>query len=127
MPDENTPSLHRSAPPHKDERLSSLDHLATWMDSRFRLPGTQIRFGFDSILGLIPGIGDSVTVLSNVYIIGWARAYGAPVSLILKMIWNMMVDWIVGLVPVIGDIFDIGWKANSRNVSLLKNHIKSNT
>ncbi|NCT40306.1 MAG: DUF4112 domain-containing protein [Alphaproteobacteria bacterium] len=102
--------------------FKKLDSLAHWMDSRFVIPGTSIRFGLDSLLGIVPGIGDSVTMVSTVYLIGVAQSFKLPFHVTLLMIWNMFIDWIIGIIPLIGDIFDVGWKANLRNVALIKKH-----
>ena len=112
----------------EDARLvSRLERIAKTMDSAFRLPGTRIRIGFDSIVGLIPGVGDSLTALPALYIIGSAWRLDAPPGLIGRMLFNSGVDLVVGSVPLIGDIFDVGWKSNRRNVDLLKDWISSKT
>ena len=105
--------------------IEKLELMADWMDSRFRIPGTSIRFGFDSILGLIPGIGDTITLASTVYLLGHANNMGIPSHIKMKMIWNAFIDWLIGIIPFFGDIFDVGWKANRKNVALLKKHIES--
>ena len=105
--------------------LQKLEKLARLMDSYFAIPGTSIRFGLDSIFGLVPGIGDTGTLLFSLYIISRARSYKVPWYVTLRMIWNALVDWIIGLVPLIGDIFDIGWKSNIKNVSLIRQHAYS--
>ena len=104
------------------EELKKLDDLAEWMDNRFSIPGTSIRFGLDSLLGLIPGIGDSVTVISTFYLIARAHDYKLPWHVKTTMIWNLFIDWLIGLIPILGDIFDIGWKANKKNVALIKKY-----
>lgn len=108
---------------NKKKEIERLDRFAGWMDDRFSIPGTSIRFGVDSILGLIPGVGDTVTVLSSVYIIGKAQSHNAPLHLTLRMAWNAFLDWLIGLIPFVGDIFDIGWKSNRKNIELLKKHV----
>ena len=110
--------------PTLQQDIEKLESMASWMDSRFTIPGTSIRFGLDSLIGLIPGVGDTVTFFSTVYLIGKAHAYKLPWYVILQMIWNGFVDWLIGLIPLVGDIFDIGWKANHKNVALLKKHAK---
>ena len=107
--------------------IDKLERLATWMDSRFHIPGTSIRFGLDSLLGLLPGIGDTATLATTAYIIGKSKSHGVPSHITALMIWNAFVDWLIGLVPLIGDIFDVGWKANKRNVALLKEHSQKKT
>lgn len=108
-----------------EKELQDLDRLAQLMDSRFYIPGTPIRFGVDSILGLIPGVGDTVTVLTTLYLTSKARKYKLPRHIIAQMYVNAFIDWSIGLVPLAGDIFDIGWKANLKNVALLKKHALS--
>lgn len=105
-----------------EQDIEKLESLATWMDSRFQIPGTSIRFGLDSLLGIIPGVGDTVTLASTVFLISKAHSFGVPWYIILKMAWNAFLDWLIGLIPLIGDIFDIGWKANQKNVALIKKH-----
>lgn len=92
------------------------------MDSAFRIPGTGIRVGWDGILGLIPGIGDAAALAPALYILWRARQLGAPPVLLGRMAALVAADTAVGAVPVLGDIFDIGLKANRRNVALLRDH-----
>ncbi len=106
-----------------DRELRRLEKLAELMDSGFRIPGTQVRFGLDALIGLIPGIGDAVTLLPSLWLIMRARRLGAPFSLILRMLITVLVDFLVGLVPVLGDIFDIVFRANTANVDMLRNHL----
>lgn len=100
-----------------------LDRYASLLDNKFRIPGTRIRFGWDAIIGLIPGLGDSVALLLSAVILIEAKRIGAPKSLLLKMAGNMGLEWLVGMVPILGDIFDVYWKANIRNMDLLKQHL----
>lgn len=105
-----------------EDRLRQLDWIADLMDSRFLLPGTNIRIGLDALIGLIPVLGDTISILISSYIVKTAHELGAPKHLKLRMAWNIFLDWLIGLVPFIGDVFDIGWKANRRNVALLRRH-----
>lgn len=98
---------------------SDIRQLADWLDTRFVIPGTNLRFGFDSIIGLVPGIGDLITTVLGAYIVVRARELGAPPLLIARMIGNLAIDSIVGAVPVFGDIFDFAFKSHVRNVRLL--------
>lgn len=107
-----------------DHRIRQLESLADWMDSKFTLPGTKIKFGLDSLVGLIPGIGDTATLLVSAHIYRHAHSYNLPGHVKLRMLWNIFIDWLIGLIPVVGDLFDIKWKANRRNIELLKKHIK---
>lgn len=107
------------------EELRELDRLATWLDTRFRLPGTNVRFGLDALFGLVPGIGDALVALPGIYILVRAHRIGVPRRLLIRMISNLGIDWLVGTVPVLGDIFDVAFKANRRNVDLLKRHFET--
>ena len=102
-----------------------LQKLAYWLDDRFRLPGTNMRIGLDGLLGFIPGIGDAATALLSAYIIAEAYRLGVPPSHLVRMGANVGIDALVGSVPILGDIFDVRWKANRRNVALLLRHLES--
>jgi len=106
-----------------EEELDKLENMAEWMDSKFHIPGTSIRFGFDSLLGLIPGIGDTVTLASTGYLLTKAHHYKLPWHVKTTMLWNLLVDWLIGLIPLLGDLFDVGWKANKKNVALIKKYV----
>jgi hypothetical protein len=108
----------------KERHLRRLDTLADWMDSRFRVPGTNIRFGIDAVLGLVPGIGDGVSIIPAVYLIAHAAYLGVPKSLLIRMASNVGVDLLVGSVPLVGDVFDVGFKANRRNIALVSRHVE---
>jgi hypothetical protein len=103
-------------------RLDRLERLAHNLDSRYRVPGTKIRFGWDSILGLVPGLGDVATLGPAGYILLEAHRMGTPTPLKLRMAANSGLDWIVGSIPIVGDLFDVAIKANRRNVGLLRDH-----
>src|SRR5205807_10312238 len=105
----------RSAASRRD-RLARLDALATLLDTAFILPGSNVRFGFDAIIGLVPGIGDAITTAISLYIVHEARQLGAPLHVIMRMLANVAVDGFVGAVPVFGDAFDVMWRAHCRNV-----------
>lgn len=107
----------------RDQDLQQLQRLADWMDSKFTIPGTKIKFGLDSLIGIIPGVGDTATVAVTAFIIGKAGKYNLPFHIKSKMIWNAFIDWLIGLVPFFGDIFDIGFKANRKNVALLLDYL----
>ena len=104
----------------REERVARLDVLANLLDTAFILPGTNVRFGFDALIGLVPGIGDAITTAISLYIVHEARQLGAPAHLILRMLANVVVDGFVGAVPLVGDAFDVLWRANRRNVWLLR-------
>jgi hypothetical protein len=104
------------------ERIERLDRLATLLDTAFVIPGTNIRFGADALIGLAPGIGDSVTTALAAYIVYEAHQLGAPRRVLIRMIGNVAIDGIVGAVPVFGDLFDVAFRANRRNVRILREH-----
>lgn len=122
--------LGRPADPHvrplpTDAR--DVEFLARLMDSAFRVPGLGIRFGLDSIIGLLPGVGDAATSLVSLYILAAASRYAvAPVTQ-LRMALNIGIDAVLGAVPIVGDLFDVYWKANIRNVELLRRHLEATT
>ena len=109
-----------SRPSSRAERIARLDALATLLDTAILIPGTNVRFGLDALIGLVPGIGDTVTTLLSLYIVREARALGAPRRVIMRMLGNVALDSVVGVVPLAGDVFDVMWRANRRNMALLR-------
>ena len=105
-----------------DKALQRLDQVAQLLDNRFRIPGTQMRFGVDSLVGLIPYAGDVITFLISGLLIMIMARYGAGGKLALKMMGNIWLDGVVGTIPILGDLFDFRYRANLRNVQLLKEH-----
>lgn len=99
--------------------IARLEQIAHWLDSVFRIPGTKVRFGLDAILGLVPGIGDTLLAIPSLYIIASAHRLGAPTTLLLRMGVNVIIDTALGVIPFAGDLFDFAFKANRRNVALL--------
>jgi hypothetical protein len=106
----------------RDIREIDVELLARWMDSVFVIPGTGIRFGLDAIVGLIPGLGDTLTSVVSLYILKVASLRGVPRVVLARMALNIAIDYMLGSVPVVGDAFDIYWKANLKNVDLLRRH-----
>lgn len=106
-----------------ERELERLHLLARTLDSRFRLPGTSIRFGLDTVVGLIPGIGDTLVAAPSVWIIWRGHRMGIGRRHIARMVANSAADYVMGLVPVIGDLFDVGFKANLRNVAILREQL----
>lgn len=100
--------------------MTRIERLARFSDSKFRIPYTRIRFGIDSLIGLIPGVGDVVGVGLSLYLFFEAVGIGAPASIKRRMLGNILIDFLVGLVPVLGDVADVVWKANTRNHALLQ-------
>jgi len=104
----------------EDDRLRHLDKLSEILDSAFAIPGTRFRIGLDGILGLIPGIGDATGAALSIYLIFEAARLGLPLSTLLRMVGNVALETAVGAIPIVGDIFDIAWKANTRNMALVR-------
>ncbi len=102
--------------------LKNMDLLAKLMDSQFRIPGTGIRFGLDAIVGLIPGAGDFSTFLVSGYLLSVLAKNGASGFVIARMALNIVIDGLIGAIPVLGDIFDVAFKANQRNMQLMHQH-----
>lgn len=102
--------------------LKQLDTLATWMDSRFTIPILNIRFGLDALIGLIPGVGDFTGFLVSSYMIIILAQNGASSFLLARMILNILVDALIGSIPIIGDVFDVAFKANRANLRLMQEH-----
>ena len=109
--------------PSSDKRgLREIEFLAKLMDSRFRVPGTDIRFGLDAIIGLIPVAGDLSTLVISGYMLLILARNGASGFLLARMILNVLIDAVLGMVPFLGDLFDVAFKANMRNLRLMEEH-----
>ena len=104
------------------ERIARLDKLATLLDVAFRVPFTKIRFGIDGLIGLAPGFGDLVTTGLSLWIVYEAHQLGVPKQVLIRMLGNVAIDGMIGVVPVAGDVFDVLWRANRRNVRILREH-----
>ena len=100
-----------------------LARLAWLLDSAFRVPGTQVRIGLEPLLGFVPGIGDALGKALSLYLVYEAWRLGVPASVLLRMLGNVAVDALIGIVPVVGDIGDVFWRANRMNVALLDAHL----
>ncbi len=111
-----------SIDPHPAPHILRLQQLADLMDNKFRIPGTNFRFGLDPILGLVPYAGDLASLLVSGLLVRTMAKKGAGPGIILQMMGNIALDALVGLVPFVGDLFDFGFKANRRNLSLLKKY-----
>jgi hypothetical protein len=103
--------------------LARIEALAKLMDSAFVLPGSNVRVGLDAILGLVPVAGDLVSQAISTYIIWEARQLGVSRWTLMRMFGNTIVDTVVGSVPVLGDAFDVIWRANLKNLALLKKEL----
>lgn len=111
-----TPANPGTPSPH----VGRVRALSRVLDDAVRVPGTNMRFGLDGIMGLVPGAGDLLGSALGIYALAAAAAAGAPRSLILRMAWNLTVDAVGGAVPVAGDVFDFAYKAHRRNARLLE-------
>lgn len=106
--------------------LDSLDALARLLDGQWRIPGTSIRFGVDAVAGLVPGLGDAAMGIVSAYVIYQAWRMGAPATLLARMAVNVGLDTVLGSVPVAGSVFDVFFRANQRNMRLLRRHLERN-
>jgi hypothetical protein len=102
--------------------LDRLDMLATVFDTAFIVPGTNVRFGAESLLRLVPGVGDAVASMLSCYLLYEAHRLGVPRLLFARMLGNVLLEGAAGIVPVAGDAFDVFFRANRRNVALLREH-----
>ena len=93
------------------------------MDRAFRIPGSPIRVGLDAVIGLLPGVGDVLGGAVSTWFLFTAARLGAPPAVLARMGLNVAIDALCGAVPLLGDLFDIGWKANVRNLALLEAHL----
>lgn len=108
----------------KTFHLHAAKRIAHLLDSAFAIPGTRHRVGLDAILGLLPVGGDIIGLLLSLYILYLARQMGMPKRYLVLMGFNIGVDMIIGAIPLIGDLADIGWKANLRNVRLMEQYVE---
>src|SRR5687768_16126386 len=102
--------------------LKNLNSLAKLMDSQFKIPGTNIKFGLDALIGLIPGAGDFATFLISGYMVTVMAKNGASGFVLARMVLNIVIDSLIGSIPILGDIFDVAFKANQRNMALMQQH-----
>lgn len=113
-------------PPEEKRKRQNLDPLFKWlaliMDEFVRIPGTKFRFGLDPLLGLIPGIGDTSSALVSAFALIQAARLGVPKILLGRMALNILVNEVIGVVPVVGDAFSFWFKSNARNYEIIKNH-----
>jgi hypothetical protein len=103
-------------------RLRRLRRIAWVIDAALRLPGTRFRFGLNSLIGLPPGVGDAAMAVTSLYFVFEAVRLGAPRGILFRMLGNIAIEAVLGAVPLIGDLLDVAWKANLRNIELLERH-----
>jgi hypothetical protein len=106
-----------------EQRLAQVRWLARLMDDNFAVPGTNLRFGWDSVIGLFPGFGDVVTTAVSLLIVHHAWQTGASKLTLARMLGNVGIDFVVGAIPFVGDLFDFAFKSNRRNARLLEQHL----
>ncbi|OMH39711.1 hypothetical protein BGP75_02310 [Motiliproteus sp. MSK22-1] len=119
--------MENSDPKHSSEtqqELDRLDRLATLLDAAFRVPGTRWRFGLDGLIGLIPGVGDAFGGITSLYLISRAWRLKIPFTTFIRMLINAALEFVIGSIPLIGDLFDFWYKANLRNIKLLQQALK---
>jgi len=115
----------RPIDPALQRRLARLRQWAGLLDGAFRVPGTSLRFGWDPILGLVPGVGDLIAPAYAVAIVVTAIQLGVPRVVQVRMFLTAVLDFAVGAIPVVGDLFDFVWRANLRNMALLERHARA--
>lgn len=109
----------------RDPRVRRLDTLGYLLDDSIPIPGTGMRVGLDAVIGLIPGVGDIAGVVLSSWIVLQGARLGVGVTVIARMLLNLVIDGVVGAIPLLGDLFDAGWKANDRNLRLLHRALES--
>lgn len=105
-----------------DRRLNSLRGLQRLLDEAFHVPGTNLRFGIDPIIGLLPWVGDVLTAVLSCAVVIQAHHMRLPRVVQLRMLLNIGIDVLIGVVPLVGDVADVFWKSNTRNLALLESH-----
>jgi NAD/NADP transhydrogenase beta subunit len=120
--DKSNTGTTRSKVVVQSKGLREVTYLAKLMDSQFRIPGTNFRFGLDGIIGLIPGAGDLSTFAVSGYMLWIMARNGASGFVLSRMVVNVLIDAIIGSIPFIGDLFDFVFKANTRNLRLMQEH-----
>src|SRR6202046_4529628 len=115
------PRFQKASGLFADENLDFLSHV---LDDWFRVPGTSIRFGLDGIIGLVPGLGDIIGGLASTVIVVAAWVRGVPYVTLIRMVVNIGIEVLLGTIPLLGDAFDIAWKANRRNYALIVRHLE---
>ena len=113
--------------PATTAKLERLRYLSNLWDNALRIPGTNLRVGLESLIGILPFGGDVIGLLLSCYILFHAIQFKLPKTILLRMVSNIVIDAVVGLVPILGDLFDTTWKANTRNINLLENHLQKPT
>ena len=116
--------IDREAMDRRDQAVARLDALATLMDAAFVIPGTSIRMGLDGLIGLLPIAGDLIASMVSSYIVWEARRLGVPRWILARMMLNVAIDTAIGSIPVVGDAFDVMFRANLKNMALIKRYLE---
>ncbi|MDJ1184165.1 DUF4112 domain-containing protein [Roseofilum casamattae] len=109
----------------KNTRVERLRSLSNLLDNAIAIPGSNYRVGIDPLIGLLPGGGDFLSSALSAYIVIEATRFGLPKETLGRMVMNVLIDTFVGIIPVLGDLYDVTWKANSLNVQLLEDHLEN--
>ncbi len=118
------PGVSERVSPEYTELLARLDRLTALLDSQYCIPWTPIRFGWDAIVGLVPVLGDLAMTVASLYLVSLARQLGAGKAMTAVMAGNVLVDALIGAIPIIGTVFDVWFRANERNLRLLVDEIE---
>ena len=116
--------MKTSSPSKQISRINRLRRISRILDNAIGIPGTKLRFGLDPIIGLLPGGGDVITGGLSAYIAIEAARMGVPRQILGQMVGNILLDSFAGTIPVLGDLFDVGWKSNVKNIELLEKHLE---
>lgn len=119
-------TITATTPLNRAASIARVKRIARVMDVAWHIPGTKIRFGADSVIGLVPGAGDLVTMGISLYMLAEAHRLGIPKPILLKMAGNIAIDTGIGAIPLVGDLFDLFFKSNSKNAKLLVDYIEKN-
>lgn len=122
--DDMPPRAGETVPPDRIAALDRLERFARLMDTAVRVPGTNFRLGLDSVIGLVPGIGDAISAAFASWIVLEAARLGVPKRKLARMLGNVAIDAAVGAVPIAGDLFDAVFRANTRNIEILREHLR---
>jgi hypothetical protein len=115
-----------SSSPHEGQllQLARIRSISDLWDRAFGIPGTKWRVGLESVVGLLPVGGDVVGFGISIYILWQVVQFNLPKTILIRMVFNIAIDALVGSVPILGDLFDVTWKANTKNVNLLESHLQ---
>lgn len=121
------PEVEILPPVSRSEELADLEWLVDLMDFRFQIPGLRVRVGLDALLGLVPGLGDALSAVVSAYIYQRLQKQNLPWHVQARMVGNILLDFATGAIPIVGDLVDVGFKANRRNLALARRHLAKRT